>query len=390
MCGMAGIAGYGITKEDLGIFHDLMTASQVRGKDGSGVFETNTRWIKGDPSGLIKSIEDYNFLEYHHISHPTGKNKAIAVGTQMDVIMGHVRAATVGKISEANAQPFAHGDIIGMHNGTLRDKKYFDPSGVRSDTDLFFEDIAERGLIPVLDELDHNSAYAIVMYSKLTKKLYFVKNEARPLAFAINQKRQVLYWASESEMLEWILKRKGIDYYDYEGEGISRTRIGGVMRLMGGNVWSTCSEDIKPRRNIFTKVGTIYEKVEGKIIYRRDQEEAKENTTTGKSPVSVEVPKPRPILAIVSNKDKKDDTPPFDPPHIKAGHKGPKPGIDLSVTCGTCGQKLSVLDQYKIREGIIANSYYLEGATRAEDVYYCYCSKALELPVATVAKDKLN
>ena len=97
MCGLFGIAGPGIIKEDLSVFVELGHVSQFRGTDGTGVFQTNTN--RKNTSFYFK--KDVNFNDWTYDNSRLKRNSLLEDVT-CDFIMGHVRAATSGKIDEDN------------------------------------------------------------------------------------------------------------------------------------------------------------------------------------------------------------------------------------------------------------------------------------------------
>jgi glucosamine 6-phosphate synthetase-like amidotransferase/phosphosugar isomerase protein len=202
--------GPGITRADLKIIRDLGIFSQVRGMDGAGVYQIRSNAQKGWRSyeQLYKTYATFSemVLEIETKQRRRDKGMEDILDTiSIDIFMGHVRWATKGGTDSAQAHPYAYSTLVGAHNGTLRDKKYED--NVRTDSDLMFEDANRRGLETVLNELDPWSAYAITVYDKVQKRMYFARNDDRPLFFAVNKNRSVLYWASEKKMLEYVLDR---------------------------------------------------------------------------------------------------------------------------------------------------------------------------------------
>lgn len=210
MCGLFGMMGPGVQKNDLKIIRDLGIFSQVRGMDGAGIYQVRSNAQKGwrTYEQLYKSYATFSEMVLEIEAKQRRREKGmedILESVSIDVFMGHVRWATKGGMNSAQAHPYEFSGIVGAHNGTLRDKKYEDKT--RTDSDLMFEDVNRRGLETVLNELDPWSAYAITMYDKEQKKMYFARNDERPLFFAANRSRSVLYWASEKEMLEFALQR---------------------------------------------------------------------------------------------------------------------------------------------------------------------------------------
>ncbi len=216
MCGLFGIAGPGIQMKDIEIFKDLGIVSQVRGLDGSGVYQVkaNPTYNNNDFSAIFKS--ESTFAECLFEIDYTKKKKSssnLLESIAVDFIMGHVRAATRGLISDENAHPFELSNLVGAHNGTLRDKKYEDKN--KTDSELMYRDISSRGIIEVLKDMDKNSAYAITMFDKVNRKVYMVRNEKRTLHFALNDSRSVLYWASEPEILRFVLRRQKQEFFAF-------------------------------------------------------------------------------------------------------------------------------------------------------------------------------
>jgi Glutamine amidotransferase domain len=205
--------GPGIIGRDLDIMKDLGIASQLRGLDASGVFQVKsntTKYQTWDCKRLLKGGITFSELLFEMKRQ---KNATVMNSTMIDVFIGHVRSATRGSLSDENAHPFEFSDIVGAHNGTLKDLKYFDKSsGNKTDSELMFADINERGLEPVLMDLDRDSAYALTIYDKVNQEVVFTRNHLRPLAMSFNKQRSVAYWASERDMLEYILDRSGEEY----------------------------------------------------------------------------------------------------------------------------------------------------------------------------------
>lgn len=217
MCGILGVAGPGILQRDLDIFKDLGMVSQLRGLHGSGVFQ-----IRSEPYRSGADFEEWSKSSSPWVDHVNVieeenrlvRNKSYLLDTpSVDVIIGHVRHATKGKISDDNAHPFVFSKIVGVHNGTLKDVKY--QHATKTDSELMFSDMNSRGVGPVLKELDKDSAYAIVVYDYTTSSLIFARNAKRPMHFAVLEDRNVMYWASESEMLKFILKRNGLKFTSF-------------------------------------------------------------------------------------------------------------------------------------------------------------------------------
>lgn len=203
MCGLTGIAGPGINSWDLKILQDLITVSSLRGTDSTGLLQGKSqKWLRGDviEFEIEKDSCDPNYFKWFHLYGSKG-NRRLMNSAADNFMCVHTRAATKGDISKANAHPFEFDKIVGMHNGTMIDFRYDDKDKKKTDSELFLQEINDKGIIETLQDVNPNSAYALVIFNKEKGTLSFVRNEKRPLYFGIHENRSVLYWASEPWMI---------------------------------------------------------------------------------------------------------------------------------------------------------------------------------------------
>jgi hypothetical protein len=129
------------------------------------------------------------------------------------VLIGHNRYATKGAINSINAHPFEHGNIIGVHNGTLRNQsllaesKYFDV-----DSENIIHSLDNEGTEATVKKL--NGAYAREWWDKAAERLNFIRNHERTLHYTLTGDGKTLFWASEPLMLATALDRRNIVYGD--------------------------------------------------------------------------------------------------------------------------------------------------------------------------------
>ncbi len=138
-----------------------------------------------------------------------GRTQEILRGTN-NVLMGHGRAATVGKVTRRNAHPFEFETLIGCHNGTLTNRhnmKY----GNRYDTDseALLAQIEDDGVEKTFEKLQ--GAWAITWYDKEKKQLNFLRNKERPLFLGFTSDKLTLLWASEKWMLQVAANRNKLE-----------------------------------------------------------------------------------------------------------------------------------------------------------------------------------
>lgn len=204
MCGLCGIAGFGIIRQDTDIMRELLYVTALRGTDGTGVFSlTNS----GKEALAKDAVPSARFINVNH--------KMFNVGWP-DLMMGHCRDATVGSLIQSNTHPFVTPNLVGAHNGTLWDIE-FNPvkqpgKDKETDSELMFKKMSRDGIQKTLSKLSPGSKYAVTIWDRREKELIFARNPDRKLFVALNKKRDVIYWASEEEMLDLILRRNKIEY----------------------------------------------------------------------------------------------------------------------------------------------------------------------------------
>jgi hypothetical protein len=223
MCGLAGVAG-NTNAKIRDAFLDLLLITQLRGRDATGVFTVS----KDGAVSVAKEVGPP-----HELFDRKSFDQAM-IGVPK-IMAGHCRAKTVGENSRLNAHPYAYDDIVGMHNGTLRN--YYQMEGYdhkRTDSYVLYHNIDRYGVQETVRKLDPYGAWALVWWDMQENRLNFLRNDKRPLWFTWNKEKDAMFWCSEPWMFSALARH--IDLWDGKEEG--KEPVSPYMQLPVDTLWS--------------------------------------------------------------------------------------------------------------------------------------------------------
>lgn len=177
----------------------------LRGIDSSGIASINTTNSRYDFQKLPVSGN-------YFITDKAASSLISDASLANTITMCHVRAATVGSVTTANAHPFLVEDgdriVIGTHNGTLtgwanqKNGKYYSV-----DSEWGINHIADNG-IEAFKTI--RGAYCFVWWdSDSPTTLNIARNNERPM-YVVMLKSGGMAYASEAGMLYWLLERHNV------------------------------------------------------------------------------------------------------------------------------------------------------------------------------------
>lgn len=211
MCGLVGVAGNLFAKH-VNAYKDLLRFDTVRGAHSTGIAAIGSDKTV-EPEIIKSTLNGWDFLDMV-------KGVGAVVNPQAQILFGHNRHATKGKINKANAHPFYVNDsLVGMHNGTLEEfqcKKFIkDWSDFGTDSEAALNSFSVNGEIETLREL--TGAWAFVWYNYLDNTLNFTRNDKRPLWLGIHKSGSTIFWSSELWMMKSAIARNecGLDEYTF-------------------------------------------------------------------------------------------------------------------------------------------------------------------------------
>lgn len=206
MCGISGVASTSMMEFEMEWARRLTIMNFLRGEDSTGMMDY-----------CPTAKKDEKVLYWQTLDHPV----EFAIDVMKDkianrwklhqpkIIATHCRAATQGKIIKANSHPFLHGNILGMHNGTIT-KDFENRKKFGTDSEAIVYNINKMGIKGALKELnDKDPAYALVWFDLKDWTLNFIRNMKRPLYYCFTSAKGTLAWSSEKEHLEFVIKGTG-------------------------------------------------------------------------------------------------------------------------------------------------------------------------------------
>lgn len=219
MCGLVGIFG-DIDSKAKKAFHMMHHFDVLRGRDGAGIY-----LAKANGKGkLLKGTFTPDDLFCMYPKEFDVKN--LISETDLHLILGHNRAATIGTIHPDNAHPFEFDQVVGAHNGTLsRGSLYNFPeySLDKIDSEILYSGINawSKGSSPRYNSFqvivnEASGPMALTWYDKNRKTLNLFRNNDRDLYVAFSTDKKLFMWASEKWMIQIACGRSGIDYENPE------------------------------------------------------------------------------------------------------------------------------------------------------------------------------
>jgi len=199
MCGLVGVAG-NIIPADEKVFKDMLVMDSLRGHHSVGV----ARVSNADQLEVFKkAVSPVDFF--------TMQGFKSVMGTANKVLIGHNRYATQGAINGVNAHPFDFENVVGAHNGTLRNQRLLpDHQDYEVDSENIYHSINIQGMAKTAPLL--NGAFALSYWDKKNSTLNFYRNKERPLHVCSSVDGRTMYWASEPWMLEGALWRNKVTH----------------------------------------------------------------------------------------------------------------------------------------------------------------------------------
>ena len=206
MCGLVGYVTAEPSKHLLDrkkFFTQALFADTFRGPDSTGI-----ALIEKDNSVSIykKAVPGYDFVDL-------GPYRRLSNRVDPIVALGHNRYATRGAINADTAHPFVDRNIVLTHNGTINNHRQLPRGSEYSvDSEYIAHRVAEVGIEVAVKEL--RGALALAWYDSDTMLVHFVRNSDRELHFGWCEKTKTFVYASEPDLLHWLVNRNELEDKD--------------------------------------------------------------------------------------------------------------------------------------------------------------------------------
>lgn len=215
MCGLFGGLSSTLVEQERQVVRGLCVVNSFRGMDSTGIVDYVADPGKGSVAFQYwkREVTPLDFVQDGWLDCEQRWTKK-----SPRLIIGHTRSATKGTVSANNAHPFRHGDIIGVHNGTIWGE-FANSKRFETDSEAIFYNINERGIQKTLEDMSSLNlpAYALIWVNIKEKTLNFLTNGRRPLSFARDGAMgSTLYWSSDNAGLYLGLKYSGYNNAKWE------------------------------------------------------------------------------------------------------------------------------------------------------------------------------
>lgn len=199
MCGMGGIMSTNMIDSEIEYARRIGILNMFRGEDSTGMFDVVPKEKPGEQINYWKSTDHpVDFIK--NTFGPLRKTRWLKHTPRLIGI--HCRAATQGKLTEANAHPFCFKTLIGMHNGTIT-KEFANRKKFGTDSEAIFYNIEKMGLADALKEINTlDPAFALIWINWTDNTINFIRNTKRPLAYTYLYGKNTVAWSSEGEHLK--------------------------------------------------------------------------------------------------------------------------------------------------------------------------------------------
>lgn len=188
------------------VFEQLLWHSTQRGPNGTGVLAVN-----GGPGAYQTTMYKNamwapEYLDYH--TYRTMIQRRLELSK---AAIGHNRATTRGSVRNENAHPFEHKHITLVQNGFIAEPNKHLGKGVSHEVDSYTAAwlMAEKGEKEALELMDWGGVFVWWNHEKNT--LNMARNIHRELWCVGVKGHNAMFYASEWQMLHWILTRNELE-----------------------------------------------------------------------------------------------------------------------------------------------------------------------------------
>lgn len=204
MCGIVGVIG-DIGFNERKAFKDMLHMDILRGSHSIGVASATLTGGFGMHKRAMLPTDFFELKKTGEVVNDIGNV----------CLIGHNRYATVGKVNNNTAHPFECGDLIGVHNGTLKARSsLLDSKDFTVDSENLYHNMNSLGVQDTFERMNASvqNAWSLAWINKSSETFHLLRNEERPMCYCLSEDGKTLFFASEWWMLEGALWRNSIKH----------------------------------------------------------------------------------------------------------------------------------------------------------------------------------